>query len=86
MVKNNLANLYSITTYLVSINNHFDFSGPIFGKYMHKLGVRRVYFFGVILTGVCALVFGTLDYIEDKVTFLVGFSKKPSRVSDTLKF
>ena len=53
---------------------------------MHKLGVRRVYFFGVILTGVCALVFGTLDYIEDKVTFLVGFSKKPSRVSDTLKF
>jgi hypothetical protein len=43
---------------------------------MHKLGVRRVYFFGVILTGVCALVFGTLDYIEDKVTFLVGFSKE----------
>ena len=47
------------------------FSGPIFGKYMHKLGVRKVYFYGVIQTGVCALIFGTLDYIEDKVTFLV---------------
>ena len=37
---------------------------------MHKLGVRRVYFFGIIQTAVCALIFGTLDFIEDKVTFL----------------
>ena len=45
-------------------------SGPIFGKYMYTLKVRRVYFFGIIVTAICALVFGTLDFIEDKATFL----------------
>lgn len=35
-------------------------SGPIFGKYMHRLGVRKVYFFGVISTSVCAVSFGFL--------------------------
>merc|ERR1711936_1392787 len=46
-------------------------SGPIFGKYMHKLGVRKVYFFGIIVTALCALAFGALDFVQDKTTFLV---------------
>ncbi len=42
---------------------------------MHKLGVRKVYFFGIILTAVCALAFGTLDFIADKGWFLVSFHR-----------
>ena len=45
-------------------------SGPLFGKYMHKLGLKNVYIFGVISTGVCALLFGFLDFVQDKVAFL----------------
>ena len=45
--------------------------GPIFGKYMHKLGVKKVYCYGVVQTAVCALLFGTLDFVEDKTLFLV---------------
>ena len=37
---------------------------------MHKLGVKRVYCYGVVQTAVCALLFGTLDFIEDKTLFL----------------
>ena len=37
---------------------------------MRQLGTRNVYIFGVISTGVCALLFGFLNYIQDKVTFL----------------
>ena len=58
--------------YIKFINPFYSFSsGPIFGKYMYKLGVRRVYFFGVFQTAACALLFGTLDFIQDKTTFLV---------------
>eukprot|EP00095_Tigriopus_kingsejongensis_P002202 maker-scaffold1312_size48844-snap-gene-0.9 protein:Tk02202 transcript:maker-scaffold1312_size48844-snap-gene-0.9-mRNA-1 annotation:"mfs-type transporter slc18b1-like" len=46
------------------------FSGPFFGKYMHFFGLKNVYIFGVISTGVCALLFGFLDFVEDKVLFL----------------
>lgn len=46
------------------------FSGPFFGKYMHLFGIKNVYIFGVISTGVCALLFGFLDYVQDKVLFL----------------
>ncbi len=42
-------------------------SGPIFGKHMHRLGLKNVYIFGVISTGVCSLLFGFLDFVEDKV-------------------
>jgi hypothetical protein len=47
------------------------FAGPIFGKYMGKLGLRNVYIFGVVSTGVCALLFGFLGFVEDKVLFLL---------------
>ena len=45
-------------------------SGPIFGRYMNVLGLKNVYIFGVISTGVCALLFGFLDFVDDKVPFL----------------
>ena len=38
---------------------------------MHKLGMRKVYFFGIIVTALCALAFGCLDFVQDKTTFLV---------------
>ena len=38
---------------------------------MHKLGVRKVYFFGIIVTALCAIAFGALDFVQDKTTFLV---------------
>ena len=37
----------------------------------HSKGTRNVYIFGAISTGVCALLFGLLDFIEDKVLFLL---------------
>lgn len=46
-------------------------SGPIFGRYMHVLGLKNVYIFGVVSTGIVALLFGFLDFVEGKVGFLV---------------
>ena len=37
---------------------------------MHKLGVKRVYCYGVVQTAICAILFGFLDLIEDKNLFL----------------
>ncbi len=44
-------------------------SGPLFGKHMHSLGLKNVYIFGVVSTGVCALLFGFLDFVDNKVFF-----------------
>ncbi len=45
-------------------------SGPLFGKFMPVLGLKNVYIFGVISTGVCALLFGFLDFVRGKTAFL----------------
>ena len=37
---------------------------------MHKLGVRKVYFFGILVTAFCAMAFGVLDFVMNKATFL----------------
>jgi len=44
--------------------------GPLFGKYMHKLGVYKVFIFGVLGTAVCGCVFGLLTYLENTWAFL----------------
>ena len=54
----------------LSLFSFFFYSGPIFGKYMHKLGVRKVYFFGILVTAFCAMAFGVLDFVMNKATFL----------------
>ena len=37
---------------------------------MHKIGVRKVYFFGILVTAFCAMAFGFLDFVTSKTTFL----------------
>lgn len=44
--------------------------GPLFGKYMHKLGVYRVFIFGVLGTAVCGCAFGFLTYLDNTWAFL----------------
>ncbi len=55
-------------------------SGPFFGKFMHILGVRNVYFFGVLLTSVCAVSFGFLGMK------LRVFSNEIKNQSESLEF
>lgn len=45
-------------------------AGPIFGRYMHNLGVYRVFIFGVMGTAVCGCVFGLLTYVDNTLLFL----------------
>ena len=56
-------------------------SGPLFGKYMHILGVRKVYFFGVFLTALCAVSFGFLSKFEQRVIFVPSSDKRISPLS-----
>jgi len=45
-------------------------SGPIFGKFMWKLGVFPVFIFGVLGTAICGCLFGLLTYLPSAWTFL----------------
>lgn len=45
-------------------------SGPFFGKYMGKLGVFRVFVFGVLGTAFCGCLFGILTYLPTTWSFL----------------
>jgi MFS family permease len=37
---------------------------------MSRLGPRNVFNFGIFITGTCCVLFGLLDRIEDKWTFI----------------
>lgn len=45
-------------------------SGPIFGKFMWKLGVFSVFIFGTLGTAVCGCLFGLLTYLSSTWAFL----------------
>jgi len=45
-------------------------AGPVFGHYMHRLGVKHVFIFGVLGTAFCACFFGFLGYFPTKWSFL----------------
>jgi len=45
-------------------------AGPLFGKYMSRLGVYWVFVFGVVGTGVCGCLFGLLTYLPTTWSFL----------------
>jgi len=45
-------------------------TGPLFGKYMRKMGVYRVFIFGVLGTAVCGCLFGLLTYLPSTWAFL----------------
>jgi len=56
--------VYEATVFIVS---------PLLGKYLNKLGARRVFIVGTFTTGICAVMFGLLNRFEDTDVF-VGFS------------
>ncbi|XP_071171688.1 MFS-type transporter SLC18B1-like isoform X4 [Mytilus edulis] len=45
---------------------------PLIGKYLSTLGYRKVFFVGVILSGVSTMIIGVLNYIPDKNVFIVS--------------
>jgi len=45
-------------------------SGPIFGKFMWKLGVFPVFIFGVLGTALCGCLFGLLTFLPSAWSFL----------------
>jgi len=56
--------VYEATVFIVS---------PLLGKYLNKLGARRVFIVGTFTTGFCAVMFGLLNRFEDTDVF-VGLS------------
>lgn len=40
-------------------------SSPIFGKLCPKIGVKRLFIGGILVSGICSIMFGTLNYISD---------------------
>jgi MFS family permease len=45
-------------------------AGPIFGRYMPRLGVRAVFVFGVLGTAACSCAFGLLTLLPTTWSFL----------------
>jgi len=45
-------------------------AGPFFGKFMGRLGVYRVFIFGVLGTALCGCLFGLLTYLPSTWAFL----------------
>ncbi|XP_052252223.1 MFS-type transporter SLC18B1-like [Dreissena polymorpha] len=46
-------------------------SSPIFGNYISKIGCKFMYVSGIMVCGVCAILFGTLDMSPDGTIFIV---------------
>eukprot|EP00088_Acartia_fossae_P018660 TRINITY_DN20780_c0_g1_i1.p1 TRINITY_DN20780_c0_g1~~TRINITY_DN20780_c0_g1_i1.p1 ORF type:complete len:434 (-),score=65.50 TRINITY_DN20780_c0_g1_i1:268-1569(-) len=45
-------------------------AGPLFGRYMPRIGVFNVFVFGILGTAVCGCLFGLLTYVNDTWLFL----------------
>jgi MFS family permease len=45
-------------------------AGPLFGRFMPRLGVRSVFVFGVLGTAVCSCAFGLLTFLPTMWSFL----------------
>ena len=58
---------------LVFATYHFTIftTSLMFGKYIGKLGAKRMVYVGVLLMGLCAVAFGFLDYINTSTNFLM---------------
>ncbi|XP_025834587.1 MFS-type transporter SLC18B1 isoform X2 [Agrilus planipennis] len=46
-------------------------SSPIFGKLVPKFGLKTVFIGGLLLSGVCNILFGLIQYVEDSLTFTI---------------
>jgi MFS family permease len=44
-------------------------SSPVFGKILPKVGLKTMFTTGVLISGLCSLVFGTLHTIDDYSLF-----------------
>ncbi|XP_017769285.1 PREDICTED: MFS-type transporter SLC18B1-like [Nicrophorus vespilloides] len=44
-------------------------SSPIFGKILPKVGVKLLFIGGIVTSGICSIIFGTLHYIDDFYLF-----------------
>ena len=48
-------------------------SAPIFGKYGTRIGPKLLYSGGAVVLGVCGVLFGFLEYVDD-VNLFIGLS------------
>ncbi|KAJ0181292.1 hypothetical protein K1T71_003377 [Dendrolimus kikuchii] len=47
------------------------FTSPLFGKFLPAMGAKFMFISGLLVAGVCNVLFGCLASIEDKTTFIV---------------
>lgn len=47
-------------------------SGPLLGRQMSRIGTKRMVNFGVMVTGVCSVIFGLLNGIQGRVAFITA--------------
>ena len=45
-------------------------ASPLLGKYLSRLGAKRVFNAGILTTGTCSILFGLLDGIQDRTAFI----------------
>ncbi|GJQ84861.1 hypothetical protein Trydic_g481 [Trypoxylus dichotomus] len=46
-------------------------SSPIFGKILPKFGVKVTFIFGILTSGICSFVFGSLQFVNDSTAFTI---------------
>ncbi|KAI4464399.1 mfs-type transporter slc18b1-like protein [Holotrichia oblita] len=46
-------------------------SSPIFGKLLPRFGVKITFIFGIIISGICSIMFGSLQFVNDSTAFTV---------------
>ncbi|CAG9864362.1 unnamed protein product [Phyllotreta striolata] len=54
--------IFEFTVFLIS---------PFYGQHLHKLGPKLVFNAGIYTTGICAILFGLLDKIQERTPFIV---------------
>ncbi|XP_057671964.1 MFS-type transporter SLC18B1-like [Diorhabda carinulata] len=45
---------------------------PFFGRHINKIGPKRMFIAGLYTIGICAILFGTLDKIENRYYFIIS--------------
>ncbi|KAK9738924.1 Major Facilitator Superfamily [Popillia japonica] len=46
-------------------------SSPVFGKLLPRFGVKITFIFGIITSGICSIMFGSLQFVNDSTAFTV---------------
>ena len=53
------------------VNIYFLYTGPLVGKYLSVWGVKAIFPAGFIIDGGTFIMFGMLQWVEDKTMFLL---------------